>query len=320
VLLLSRSPVLQKFTAVKTSICIILFQVVSLGLFAQQFKPGLPGMAPAKWITYRDTHAPGRVYGATPGNSGRYTLEETYIKAYVPLALKSKFALAVAPYYRKENFEIKGTGAYAGEQLSTWNLRSIGLDFKALICLDSAGWIITTANISKSGNVTGTSLNDVPLTYTISSIFMKRRSANTEMGYGLMVNKSNNYLVLPVFVYNHNFSTRTGVEIMLPHKIAWRYNLSPKDIFYVKTEANTRSYFLPQLNADGHDVFRRIDVDMGVAYNRSFTSFMGAELFAGYRKNMSTRLPGTVIAVQSSGCFITADLYLKVPESLRKKK
>jgi hypothetical protein len=47
---------------------------------------------------------------------------------------------------------------------------------------------------------------------------------------------------------------------------------------------------------------------------------MGAELFAGYRKNMSTRLPGTVIAVQSSGCFITADLYLKVPESLRKKK
>ncbi|HTF18729.1 MAG TPA: DUF6268 family outer membrane beta-barrel protein [Chryseolinea sp.] len=304
----------------KASICLALFQVVSLGLFAQQFKPGLPGMAPTKWISYRNVHAPGRVYQGVSGNSSRYTLEECYVKAYIPVAIKSRFALAVAPYYRSENFEIKGTGAYAGEQLSTWNLRSVGLDIKSLICLDSAFWMINTANISKSGNVTGTSLANVPLTYTISSVFMKRRSPDTEMGIGIMVNKSNNFLVLPVFVYNHNFSTRTGVEITLPHKVAWRYNLSSSDIFYIKSEANTRSYFLPQLTSDDHDVFRRIDVDMGIAYNRSFTSFMGAELFAGYRKNLSTRLPGTVIAVQNSGCFVTFDLYLKVPERLRLNK
>ena len=293
--------------------------MISFGLFAQQFKPGLPGMAPTKWISYRNVHAPGRVYQSVPGSSSRYTLEENYFKAYIPLAIKSRFAIAVAPYYRSENFEVKGTGLASGEQLSTWNLRSIGLDFKALICLDSGAWMINTANISKSSNVNGTSLAQVPLTYTLSSIFMKRRSADTEMGLGIMVNRSNNFLVLPVVVYNHNFSNKTGVEVMLPHKIAWRYNPTVNDILYLKAEANTRSYFLPQLTSDDHDVFRRIDVDMGIAYNRSITSFMGAEVFAGYRKNLSTRLPGTVIAVQSSGCVLTVDLYLKVPAGLRRK-
>lgn len=313
-----RVPSPQKIAFVKTSICVLLFQVVSLGLFAQQFKPGLPGMAPTKWISYRNMHAPGRIYQTAQGSSSRYTLEENYIKAYLPLAIRSHFALAVAPYYRSEHFEVKSTGTAAGEQLSTWNLRSVGLDFKALICLDSAGWIINTANISKNANVSGTSLSDVPLTYTLSSIFMKRRSPVTEMGIGIMVNKSNNFLVLPVVVYNHNFSSKMGVEIMLPHKIAWRFNPTSADILYAKAEANTRSYFLPQLNSDDHDVFRRIDVDMGIAYNRSLTSFMGAEVFAGYRKNLSTRIPGTVVAVQSSGCFVTFDLYLKIPAALRK--
>ena len=264
-------------------------------------------------------HAPGRIYQTPQGSSSRYTLEENYFKAYIPVAIKKHFAIAAAPYYRSEHFEVKSLYPSAGEQLSTWNLRSVGVDFKALICLDSAGWIINTANISKSANVAGSSLSDVPLTYTLSSIFMKRRSATTEMGLGLMVNRSNNFLVLPVVVYNHNFRNKMGVEIMLPHKLAWRYNPTENDILYAKAEANTRSYFLPQLTSDGHDVFRRIDVDMGIAYNRSFTSFMGAELFAGYRRNLSTRIPGSVIAVQSSGCFVTVDLYLKVPASLRKK-
>jgi len=304
---------------VKTPICLLLFQVVCTGLFAQQFKPGLPGMAPTKWIGYRNVHAPGRIYQTAQGSSSRYTLEENFIKAYLPIAIKRHFAIAAAPYYRSEHFEVKSLGVLAGEQLSTWNLRSVGVDLKVLICLDSAGWMINTANVSKSANVSGTSLGDVPLTYTLSSIYMKRRSPNTEMGIGVMVNRSNNFLVLPVVVYNHNFANKTGVEITLPQKIAWRYNPTTNDIFYLKAEANTRSYFLPQLTSDNHDVFRRIDVDLGVAYNRSLTSFMGAELFAGYRRNLSTRLPGTVVAVQSSGCFVTFDLYLKIPAGLRKK-
>jgi len=290
-----------------------------VALLAQDYKPGLPGMAPSKWITFRNTHAPGRVYGV-PGSSRRYTLEENYIKAWIPVMRKSHFAMAVAPYYRSEQFEIKGTGAYDGEQMSTWNLRSIGLDMKSLICFDSSTWMINAANVSKSANVTGGSLSSVPFTYTLSSIFMKRRSPDTEMGLGIMVNKSNNFLILPVVVYNHNFSSRFGIEMMLPHKLAWRYNMSPSDLLYVKAEANTRSYFLPQLTGDTQDAFRRIDVDMGVAYNKSFTSFFGAEIFAGYRKNLSTRLPGSMLAVQSSGCFMTFELYIRPPQGFRLNK
>lgn len=309
-------------TAVRLILFVAILQIFICGknVVAQDLKPGLPGMAPVKWITIKNTQAPGRVYQSLSSNARTYTQEDTYIKAWIPVVIKSRFALAIAPHYRSEQMELKRATSEVADPLSSWRLRAIGVDMKSFVRLDSSSWLINTANVSQSGNINDGRASRIPLTYTFSSTYLRRKSPNTEIGFGLMVSKANSLMILPVFVYNHNFSSKQGLEISLPHKIAWRYNLTATDILFLKGEANTRTYFINNPTGDNFDLFRRIDVDMGVAYNKQFTRFMGAELFAGYRQNLSSQVPENVIAVKNSGWVASFEIYIRSPQGLHFNK
>ena len=273
-----------------------------------------------RWITIKNTRAPGRVYQSLNGNARTYTVEDTYIKAWIPVVLKSRFALAIGPHYRTEQLDLKRVPDHVDDQMASWKLRAFGVDIKSCFALDSTTWLMNTANISQSGNFNGNSQSNIPITYTISSTFMKRKSNNKEMGFGLMINKSRSLLVLPVLVYNYNFSAKQGLEISLPHKIAWRHNLSPTDIIYVKAEANIRTYFIRNGTNSNFEQFRRIDADMGITYNKQITRFMGAELFAGYRQNFSYHLPEDIIALKNSGFVASFEIYIRPPQGLINRK
>lgn len=279
---------------------------------AQKYRPGLSGMSPSKWITIKNTQAPGRVYGYKGLGGQTYTQEDLFFKVWIPIANFNRFALVLGPQYRTEQLEFKGTGENPLSKLSHWNLRSVGLDIKSALTLDSTRWLVFGANINQSGNLRDESHSNVPLSYTFTSAFMKRRSANKEIGFGLMLNKSfNRFTVLPVFMFHYNYSTRGGFEINLPYKIAWRNNLSATDILYVKAEGVTRSYWIN----DGSDAyaFRRTEVDLGLAYNKQFTKLLGAEFFGGYRKNISTHLPVDVNQLRTSGMVFSLEIYMRSP-------
>lgn len=286
---------------------------------AQDLRPGLPGMAPSRWITVKNTHAPGRVYQSLNTNARTYTQEDTYVKLYIPVARTSRFIIVVAPHFRTEEMELKRI-TDDGDRMGSMRLRSIGLDLKAVVRLDSTSWLMTSGSVSQAGDISAISPSHIPLSYTLSSVYLKRVAPNKELGVGLLVNKASSLLVLPVFIYNHNFSARYGLEVSLPHKIAWRYNASPTDIFHVKAEANTRTYFVGSALPNHFELFRRIDVDLGVSYNKQFTKFMGAELFAGYRQNLSNRLPENVTALRCSGFVGSAELYIRPPQGLFQKR
>lgn len=276
-------------------------------------------MAPMKFITIKNTHAPGRVYQGINGAGKTYTVEDTYFKLWIPAVVTSRFALAIAPHYRTELFELKDDESGHIEGPSVWQLRSAGIDIKSMIRLNDSSWLINTGNFTKSGDVAGSKLLNAPLSFTVSSVYLKRYSSNTEFGFGLMANKAHNFLVLPVIVYNHNFSSSSGIEISFPHKLAWRYNLSKSDILYAKAEASTRSYYISSQHSQNSELFRRIDVDLGMAYNKQLTSFMGVELFAGYRQNISSALPIDVKAVTNSGWVGSLEIYFTPPTGIFKK-
>ncbi len=302
------------------ALLIVLVIIAGHSSFAQDLTPGLPGMAPMKWMSFKSTHAPGRVYQSLNSQSRTYTQEDIYFRAWIPVVAKSKFALALGPHYRSEQLEIKASGDNPMSSLSNWQLRSMGVDMKSLVKLDSTSWLITTGQINQSGNLNSPSRSNIPLSYTLSAFYLHKQSVNKEIGFGLMFNKSNSIMVLPVFVFNYNFSSRSGVEISLPHKIAWRHNLGPTSILYVKSEAVTRTYFINSAADVTPQVFRRIDIDMGVAYNKQLTSFMGFELFAGYRQNVSYKLPDNITAIKNSGWAASVELYIRPPKGLRLKK
>ena len=280
--------------------------------FCQLLKPGLPGMSPSKWITIKHTQAPGRIYQAFGSSSKTYTQEDLFFKAWIPIVHRPKFALMLGPQFRTEQLEFQSEGENPLHLLSSWNLRSMGMDVRSCINVDSSAWVVMNFNVNQSGNLHDKPQSSVPVNYTFSSVFLRKRSINKEIGFGLMVNKSfDNLTVLPVFVFNYNYSQKGGIEISLPHKIAWRHNLSSSDILYVKTEAMTRSYYI--IGTDNEYAFRRTELDMGVAYNKQFNKIFGAEVFGGYRRNINTRLPHEVNAVKSSGFVFTFEIYFRSP-------
>ena len=301
-------------------LCSGLTFLVSQSCFSQDLQPGLAGMAPMKWITIKTTQAPGRVYQTLNAQSKTYTQEDLYIRAWIPAVVKPGFALAFGPHYRTEQLELKTTGEDPMYRLSNWQLRSMGVDMKSLVKLDSTSWLITTAQVNQSGNLNSPSTANIPLSYTFSAVYLRKKSINKEVGFGLMVNKSSSIMVLPVVVFNYNYSARSGVEISLPHKIAWRHNLTTSDILYIKSEAVTRTYFINGLNETASGVFRRIDIDMGVAYNKQLNRFVGVELFAGYRQNVSYKLPDNLVAIKNSGWAASFEIYIRPPQGLRLNK
>jgi Domain of unknown function (DUF6268) len=296
---------------VYSAVTICLLVCTSQEAKCQKLKPGLPGMAPSRWITIKHTQAPGRVYQSFGSSSKKYSQEDIYFKAWIPVVYKSRFALMLGPQYRTEQLEFQSNGENPLHLLSSWNLRSIGLDVRSLIRVDSAAFLIMNFNTNQSGNLQDQSHDNVPYNYTFTSIYLRKKSINKEIGFGLMANRSfDRFNVLPVFIFNYNYSSKAGLEISLPHKIAWRYNLSPSDIFYAKAEAITRAYFIV---CDSEYAFRRTELDLGVAYNRQITKFMGAEIFAGYRRNINTHLPNEITAVKTSGRVFSFEIYFRSP-------
>jgi hypothetical protein len=277
----------------------------------QRVKPGLQGMAPSKWITIQNTQAPGRIYSSFNTPAKRYKQEDIFIKAWIPVIYKDNFALMLGPQYRTEQLEFRDTGENPLEALNNWNLRSFGMDIRSFVKVDSAAFLIMNFNLNQSGNLYDHHEN-VPVNFTLSSIFLRKKSLNKEVGFGFMANRSFGRIVaFPVIIFNYNFSQKSGIEISLPKKIAWRHNLSPTDILYLKAEVLSRAYWINGTNADY--AFRRTELDMGVTYNKQITKFFGAEVFGGYRTNINTRLPGECTGVRTSGLVYSFEVYFRSP-------
>ena len=303
----------------KQEALIFLLSFLGVTCCGQSLKPGLSGMGPSKWLTFRHTHAPGKVYSFAGLGNKSFTDEEMYVRAWIPAIHKEKFTVIVGPNYRTEQLEFKSLGENPVASLEGWNLRTFGLDVNSFVKVDSASWLIVTSHINKSGNFAQLSASQIPFNYTVSASFLKKKSANKEIGAGLMMNKSFRLTFLPVLIFNYNYSDRGGIEMMLPKKIAWRNNLSPSDILYVKAESVTRTYYIDNPLNNNPAVCRKVDVDMGLAYNRKLGKYAGVELFGGYRKNLSNKMIEGAIPIRTSGFAATFELYVQ-PPSFRTRK
>ena len=297
----------------------VILTLLSAHAVCQSLKPGLEGMAPSKWLTFRNTHAPGKTYRFNGTDTKRFTQEEYFMRAWVPLVHSKKVTVLLGPNYRTEQLEFKSTGENPVSHMEGWNLRTFALDLNSMIKLDSSSWFIFTSHVNKSGDFGRLYWREIPVNFTLSASFLRKKSSNKEVGLGVMMNKSFRVTVLPVFIFNYNFSNNSGLEMMLPKKIAFRKNLSPSDIIYFKSEAVSRTYYLHQFNTDALGVCRRVDIDMGVSYNRRLGNYAGVEIFGGYRQNVSNRLIEGAVPVRTSGLAATVELYIQPPKFKKRK-
>lgn len=299
----------------------MVYSVLAICLFCleqpgvcQQLSPGLSGMVPSKWIRLENTYAPGRLYAANGSVAKEYGQQDFYFKIYLPLVHKQNFKLLLGPSYRVEQLKLdeeEDNSENPLNRMSNWNLRSLGVDLRSINSLDSTSWLMMNLNINQSGNLRRDD-KPVPLNYTLSAVYLKKKSLSKEIGFGFMANRSHGKIVaFPVVVLNYNFSSKLGLEIMVPRRAALRYNLSPNDIVILKADVMSRSYYITDINKE-YD-FRRTELDLGLEYNRQLGKLLGIELFSGYRQNINTRLPNEISAVKTSGLIFSFGLYLKPP-------
>jgi hypothetical protein len=272
-------------------------------------------MTPQKWITIKHSNSPQRTLQCS-GQNVIVDFEDIYAKIWLPLILKDKFKLAIAPSYRTEQIELHSTTNSELNKLSHWNLRSAGLDSKIIYRLNDQRTLVVGTNLSRSATTESLRLNNLPVNYTISAVYMNRISLDKEMGFGLLHSSIMSGIpVLPIFIWNQTINKRNGIEVSLPSKVAWRHNLSPRNILHFKAEGVTRSYYVDQVDKMQ---FRRTDLDIGVSYTRLLNKWTGIELFSGFRQNLSSHLPDETILKTSSGFAASVELFI-IPAFMARK-
>lgn len=281
--------------------------------FCQLVKPGVPGMAPSKWITIKNSQAPGRNYRFDGTDVKTYTQEDIFFKMWLPVIHKSRFGILIGPQYRTEQLEFEDKGENPIHQLSNWNLRSMGVDIKSYAVLDSSSLLLTGFQINQSSSINHNPYKNVPLNFTLSTAYLHKLSPTREIGAGVLMSRGfNRFSVLPVFIYNNTYSPKRGIEISLPYKIAWRHNLTPNDIVYLKAEGSTRSYYCNGIE-DHTGAFRRTDLDVGIWYNRRISKLFGVEVYGGYKRNLTNNMPSHVTTVNASGMAFSVEFSMKAP-------
>jgi hypothetical protein len=275
----------------------------------------IPGQIPQKWITIKHSVSPNRVLQYN-GQSYSADFEDIYAKIWLPVVMHEKFKIAAGASYRTEQIEIEDLTNSEVNAISHWNLRAAGLDIRTISQLSEKHSLVVGANFSYSAAIRSVPLGSAPLNYTLSAVFMNRRSANKEVGFGLLHSGNMGSLpFLPIIVWNETFNKRNGIEMSLPYKLAWRHNLSERSILHFKAEAVRRSYFVDQTS---HEQCRRLDVDLGISFTRLFNKWLGVEVFSGFRQNLSSEIPNNISLKTSSGIAVSTEIFI-LPDAIIKK-
>ncbi|NJM25644.1 MAG: hypothetical protein HC859_09285 [Bacteroidia bacterium] len=161
--------------------------------------------------------------------------------------------------------------------------------------------------LSRSATVETSPLRSSPVNFMVSAVYMTKKSLTRETGFGFLYsNNMTSIPFLPVVIWNENINEKNGVEIALPYKLAWRHSLSSRDIFHLKAEGSSRSYYVSEV---GNHQFRRTDLDLGLGYTRIINRWTGVELFSGFRQNLQTQLPCDAEYKTMSGFVASIELF-----------
>ena len=146
------------------------------------------------------------------------------------------------------------------------------------------------------------SVSSTFLSYEFAAGFGKKISNDKEWSIILAgdIDKSG-LRMLPFFIYNKNLSSKFGVELTLPAKMRWRYNLDPGTLLLFDTEYKVTSYILDNTKAeeqnlynpldfdDSHLAFRHAEVEISFNIQKHLFSWIWASAKVGYQISRSSR-------------------------------
>ncbi len=126
--------------------------------------------------------------------------------------------------------------------------------------------------------------------YFVAGFYRKQLSDNRRIGGGLVINQSlGRFSAYPIFQYEHSFSPRWTLDLVLPKSASIRRKLNNKTYLIGKAELKGWRYNLSDENNPGDQdlTIRKTDLQLIVSFEREIHDFLWFGVDFGYNRNFN---------------------------------
>lgn len=309
-------------------VCLLFIVFTSIfGLFAQEkvdaikydWTPSIAGSGPVRGleVSYHsnsnfDVNSTSSLYGNGNGKVDYNRVFKTKLK--FPVLIKDKIVVAGGFQYSDEEFHFKSDNYPLYQSLNDKNLKSIGGNIYLMAQLKGNRFFMFRFSAKLKGDYWKEHIGDVRK-YTFLKMEMAPMigwKVNPRKSWGVGLAYSYTFgdpLVFPIFMYNHTFSDKWGVEAFLPARIKLRYQASKLCFINAKAKLNGGSYSIhfddPDLNDFKTLELRRADVNFSFEVEKGITDWLWTSVETGYRTNLNFDVTNKNHALSLSGSKLT---------------
>lgn len=311
----------------------------SLGLFVQlgnafaqtevekiqyDWNPAIIGTGPIRGfeISYignsdYDVNSKSNFYGDGKGRVDYNRVLKTKLR--FPIFLSDKVKIAGGFEYSDEEFHFENidkTPYPLYQSLNDKNLKSIGGNLYFLTQLKQNMYFMFRFSGKLKGdywkehigNVSKYTFLKMEVTPTIGWKVSPYKSWGIGISYSYTFGDP---LIFPVFVYNHTFASKWGVEALLPARIKFRYQPSELCFINAKAKLNGGSYSIhfddPKLDDFKTLELRRADIDFSIEVEKGLNDWLWLSFDCGYRTNINFDITNRNHAFSLSGSKLTSE-------------
>lgn len=204
----------------------------------------------------------------------------------LPVVSKDKLIWQAGANIYNQKFNSNTISSSAISNIASNSFTSIGLNTTVFKPLDEDNFIIAQAQIDANG--LGLFNKEVVLTKAITAsgsvIYGWKKNDNNMFGFGVSrTYRAGRLLYVPVILWNKNFNSKWGMEILLPARGHIKYKSNTKNIFQFGYELEGNQ-FLSATNST-NIFYQRGELKPRVMWDKQIGQFYWLNVQLGYRIN-----------------------------------
>ncbi|UOQ80211.1 DUF6268 family outer membrane beta-barrel protein [Hymenobacter sp. 5414T-23] len=264
--------------------------------------PSVIGMGPSKGVvahieSLSDFKINSTINDRDPAQKASTTVTKNrraFIKGYIPVWNHPHLKVVIGLNYDREEFQFKepNNSTYY-RNLEDKGLKVIGTQLAVIRPIDETHWYLARIKGELNGDYTSSEL-DIPDYLKMSGEFIYgwKRSPTFAWGIGAQLGYTfGRQSLYPVVLYNRTFNPHWGVEALFPARVTFRYNASPKTLFFGGYTVDGLNYNIklrePLMNGLQTLIVRETEVKFRLRMEREIYDFLWFGLEGGYRYNYS---------------------------------